>query len=142
MMADVTDQQAATTISPDDLYRTATGVIFGRIRRTHNWSLRDFGERVGVSHTSLYAVERGEAAPTIDTLARVAAVEGLDLPAILALVIDELINLGDVDTVDANAGSLSNLITAAASLTGSQRAELLGFIEYLRHRDRGLTSRP
>lgn len=116
--------------SPEDLYRGAVGAIFRRIRTDHNWSLREFGERVGVAHTSLYAVERRDNTPGIDTLGRVAASIDLSLPAMLALVNEELIG----DTAS-EPGSLASVIEAATGLTDQQRRELLSFVDYLRYRD-------
>lgn len=116
--------------SPEDLYRGAVGAIFRRIRAEREWSLRDFGERVSVAHTSLYAVERRDATPGIDTLACVAAAVDLAFPALLGLIIEEL-------TRDSSspAGSLSSVVEAATPLTDEQRREVLGFISFLRYRD-------
>lgn len=116
--------------SPEDLYRGAVGAIFRRIRAEHNWSLREFGERVGVAHTSLYAVERRDNTPGIDTLARVAATIDLTLPAMLALINEEL-----VGETRSEPGSLASVVEAATLLTDTQRREILGFIDYLRYRD-------
>jgi transcriptional regulator with XRE-family HTH domain len=118
---------------PDDQYRTAAGIVVGRIRRNHGWSLRDFASRVGVTHTSLYAIERAETAASIDTLARVGVVEGLDLPGMLSLVIDEMLRIDGGDTTTT---TLSDLLPEVMSLDASQRAELLRFIEFQRFRDR------
>jgi transcriptional regulator with XRE-family HTH domain len=108
-------------------YRAAAGAVFRQLRNERGWSLREFGERVGVAHTSLYAVERENVSPTIDTLARVAEAVDLTLPAILRLILDELTSEGDE--------SLAGLLAAASDLSVSQRSELLRFIDWLRYRD-------
>lgn len=109
----------------EEHYRAAAGVVFRRLRG--DASLRDFAERVGVAHTSLYAVERGATSPSIDTLARVGQTAGLSLAAILALILAEL--------PEATPGSLSNVLEHAARLSDSQRTELRQFIGWLRWRD-------
>lgn len=123
--------------SPEDLYRGAAGAIFRRIRTARGWSFRDFGERVGVAHTSLYAVERRDNTPGIDTLAGVAAAVDLTLPALLALITEELIRENPADP-----GSLASVAEAATPLTDEQRREVLGFIDFLRYRDARETLEP
>lgn len=113
--------------SPEAAYRSAASEVFRRLRTERNWSFRDFGERVGVAHTSLYAVERRETTPAIDTLAAVAAACDLTLPALLTLIVDEMSGSGDA--------SAAAILQAAATLDGVQRAELLRFIEWVRFRD-------
>ncbi len=113
--------------SPEAAYRMAAGEVFHRLRTERNWSFRDFGERVGVAHTSLYAVERRETTPAIDTLAAVAAACDLTLPALLTLIIDQMTASGDAST--------SAILQASASLTDTQRAEVLRFVEWLKFRD-------
>lgn len=114
-------------------FRDAAGVVFSRLRSDRGWSLREFGERVGLAHTSLYAVERNEAIPSISTLALVAEACDLSLPAILSLIVDELARDHPASSRDA---SLASVVEAAATLTDGQRRELAGFAEYLRYRDR------
>ncbi|HEX5166000.1 MAG TPA: helix-turn-helix transcriptional regulator [Thermomicrobiales bacterium] len=113
--------------SPEAAYRTAAGAVFHRLRSERNWSFRDFGERVGVAHTSLYAVERRETTPTIDTLAAVAAACELTLPAVLTLIIDEMTAAGD--------STAAAVLQATAALNDDQRAEVLRFVEWVRFRD-------
>ena len=113
--------------SPEASYRAAAGEVFRRLRTERNWSYREFGERVGVAHTSLYAVERNETTPAIDTLASVAAACDLTLPALLTLIIDQMSGTTD--------GSVSSILQAAAGLSDAQRAELLRFVEWVRFRD-------
>ena len=121
----VTEHRAPSTA--EEQYRAAAGAVFRRLRG--DASLRDFAERVGVAHTSLYAVERGEASPTIDTLARVAHAADLSLTAMLALILDEMTGVSP-------AGSLSGVLEAAAGLSEAQRAEVVAFSEWLGFRDR------
>lgn len=113
--------------SPESAYRAAAGEVFRRLRTERDWSFRDFGERVGVAHTSLYAVERRETTPAIDTLAAVAAACDLTLPALLTLIIDEMTGSGDA--------SAAAILQATAPLTDSQRVEVLRFVEWVRFRD-------
>ncbi|HUG15630.1 MAG TPA: helix-turn-helix transcriptional regulator [Thermomicrobiales bacterium] len=113
------------------VYRQAAGAVLRRLRTEAGWSLREFAERVGVAHTSLHAIERGETTPTMDTLARVAAARGLSFPAILALTLDEIIS-----TTAVGAAPLSSLLESAATLSAEQVEELMGFAEYVKHRDR------
>ena len=117
-------------LSAEDRYRAAAGAVFRTLREEKQWSLRDFGEHAGAAHTTLYAVERGETTPGIDVLDRVAAAFGLDLTALLALIIDRL------DTThDTNSGSLPALVAEFARLNAEQRREALSFITYLQYRD-------
>lgn len=113
--------------SPEANYRAAAGEVFRRLRTDRQWSFRDFGERVGVAHTSLYAVERHETTPAVDTLAAVAAACDLTLPALITLIIDEMTGSGEA--------SASAILQATATLDESQRLETLRFIEWLRYRD-------
>jgi transcriptional regulator with XRE-family HTH domain len=110
-------------------YRAAVAAVLRQLRTARGWSYREFGERVGVAHTSLYAVERLETTPAVETLAGVAAACDLALPALLALIVDAL------QPGERNA-TLAGVLTAAAPLSDAQRAELLGFIAYLRFRER------
>lgn len=114
----------------EDRYRRAAGVVFKRLREERHWSLREFGERASAAHTTLYAVERGETTPGIDVLDRVAASFGLDLAALLSLIIEELDRQGEHSGT-----SLPELVLALSQLTEQQRAEALSFIDYLRYRD-------
>lgn len=114
-------------------FKSAAGAVFRQLRSDHGWSLREFAERVGIAHTSLYAVERNETVPSIGTLASVAAACDLTLPAMLSLIIDELVRDHPTSMRDA---SLATLIENAADLTDAQRRELAGFADYLRYRDR------
>lgn len=113
--------------SPEAAYRAAAGEVFHRLRTEREWSFRDFGERVGVAHTSLYAVERRETTPAIETLAAVAAACELTLPALLTLIIDTMSDAGDT--------SAAAILQASASLNDDQRAEVLRFVEWVRFRD-------
>lgn len=116
--------------SAEDRYRAATGAVFRQLRQKRGWSFRDFGEEVGAAHTTLYSVERGETTPGIDLLDRVATAFGLDLIALLSLIIDEL------NELDSNASeSLPQLVFAFSRLSAQQRAEALRFTEYLQYRD-------
>lgn len=121
--------------SAEERYRAACGEVIGRLRARQGWSLREFGEQVGAAHTTLYAIERGEAVPGIEILDRIASACDLDLPSILRLIIDQL-------TVGAatSDSSLTDLLAAAGPLTPVQRRDLLTFIDYLRHRDRDLSA--
>jgi transcriptional regulator with XRE-family HTH domain len=120
------------TISPDTIraaeeqYRAAAGGVFRRLRG--DASLRDFADRVGVAHTSIYAVERGDATPSLDTLVRVAQTADLSLAALLALILDEMRG-------PSPDGSLNGVLEASAGLSAAQRAEVQRFIEWLRWRD-------
>lgn len=118
-------------MTAEDRYRTAAGAVFRRLREQRGWSLRDFGEHAGAAHTSLYAVERGETTPGIDVLDRVAVAFGVDLTALLSLIIDQLDHQRD-----SAGGSLPELVLAFSRLNSQQRGEALTFIEYLQHRDR------
>jgi transcriptional regulator with XRE-family HTH domain len=120
-------------MSAEDRYRAAAGAVFGRLRQERGWSFRDFGEKVGAAHTTLYAVERGETTPGIDLLDRVATVFGLNLIALLALIIDELAESGPEER-----DSLPHLVVSFSRLKGPQRAEALRYIEYLQYRDDGV----
>ena len=113
--------------SPEATYRAAAGEVFHRLRTERNWSFRDFGERVGVAHTSLYAVERRETTPAIDTLAAVAAACDLTLPALLTLIIDQMTGTG--------VSSAAAILQASAPLNDAQRAEVLRFVEWVKFRD-------
>lgn len=111
----------------EERYRRAAGAVFSRLRAGQGWSLREFAERVGdVAHTSLYAVERGESTPSFDVLGRVAATFGLDLTAMLLLIIDEL---------DPEPSDLGRLLREFRELNPEQQSELLTFIEFIRYRD-------
>jgi transcriptional regulator with XRE-family HTH domain len=109
-------------------FRVATSAVLRRVRSDNGWSFREFGERVGVAHTSLYAAERAEATSSIDTLGRIARAVGLTFPALLALILDEL-------THDDGGVSLASVTEAAGTLTDRQRAELLAYADFLRFRD-------
>lgn len=115
------------SVGYEDRYRQAAGRVFGRLRAERGWSLRDFAERAGTAHTSLYAVERGEATPGIDVLGRVAAAAGLDLTGILLLIVEEL---------DPEPGGLGETLKALQSLSPAQQREVQRFIEFLQYRDR------
>ncbi|MCO5177827.1 MAG: helix-turn-helix domain-containing protein [Thermomicrobiales bacterium] len=114
-------------------FKAAAGAVFRQLRSDHGWSLREFAERVGIAHTSLYAVERNETVPSIGTLASVAAACDLTLPAMLSLIIDALLRDHPTSMRDA---SLAALMENAADLTDAQRRELAGFADFLRYRDR------
>lgn len=122
---------AERTSSAEDRYRIAAGAVFETLRKQQGWSLREFGERVGAAHTSLYAVEKGETTPGIDVLDRVASAFGMDLQALLALIIDRL-----NDLQPAKEDSLPKLILAFARLPAEQRKEALQYIDYLEYRSR------
>ena len=113
--------------SPEAAYRAAAGAVFHRLRTEREWSYRDFGERVGVAHTSLYAVERRETTPAIETLAAVATACELTLPALLTLIIDAMTETGD--------SSAAAILQASASLNDDQRREVLRFVEWVRFRE-------
>ena len=113
--------------SPEAAYRAAAGEVFHRLRTERSWSFRDFGERVGVAHTSLYAVERRETTPAIDTLAAVAAACDLTLPALLTLIIDQMTGTGE--------SSAAAILQATAPLNDGQRTEVLRFVEWVKFRD-------
>jgi transcriptional regulator with XRE-family HTH domain len=117
------------SLTAEERYRASCGQVFARLRARHGWSLREFGEHANAAHTTLYAIERGEAVPGIDILDRVAAACGIDLPAIMRMIIDGLQR-------DPMATPLTDLLLAIEPLTAAQRGELLSFIDYLRHRDR------
>lgn len=101
--------------------------MFGRLRAERGWSLRDFAERAGAAHTSLYAVERGEATPGIDMLGRVAGAVGIDLTGMLLLIVEEL---------DPEPGGFGEALKALQSLSPAQQREVLRFIDFLQYRDR------
>ena len=124
-------EMAERNSSPEDRYRIAAGAVFETLRKQQGWSLREFGERVGAAHTSLYAVEKGETTPGIDVLNRVASAFGMDLQALLALIIDRL-----NDLQPAKEDSLPELILAFARLPAKQRKEALQYIDYLEYRSR------
>lgn len=129
-----TDERDGSQLSAEQQYRAAAGAVFRRLRAEHRWSLREFGERVGVAHTSLYAVEREETSPSTDTLAGVAAAVELTLAGLLALIVDEM-------TGEPGDGSLAAAVVDLRTLSASQRRELIGFAEYLRFRDRSVEAR-
>lgn len=114
----------------EDWYRAACGVVVKRLREGRAWSYREFAEHAGAAHTSLYEIERGNNTPGIDVLARVAAACDLTLPALLALIVDELRAAHASDPA-----SLSAVTEAAADLTDAQRAEAARFMTWLRVRD-------
>jgi transcriptional regulator with XRE-family HTH domain len=114
----------------EDWYRAACGVVFKQLREGHGWTYRQFAERAGTSHTGLYEVERGNSTPGIDLLAHVAAACDLTLPALLALIVDEL-GAGR-GTAPASLGAVPE---AARALDEAQRAELARYAAWLRHRD-------
>ena len=116
----------------EDWYRAACGQVFKQLRSGRNWSYREFGERAGTSHTGLYEIERGNNTPGIDLLARVAEACDLSLPALLALIVDEL-RAGR----DAPPSALGAVMEAARELSGAQRAELTRYAAWLRFRDGG-----
>ena len=101
----------------EDWYRAACGVVFKQLREGHGWAYRQFAEQAGTSHTGLYEIERGNSTPGIDLLARVAAACELTLPALLALIVDEL-RAGR----DAAPASLGAVTEAARALDEAQRA--------------------
>ena len=115
--------------SAEDRYRIAAGAVFKALRSQKGWSLRDFGEHVGAAHTTLYAVERGETTPGIDVMDRVATAFGLDLPALLSLIVDQL-----HQQQPSGSGSLAELISAFTRLAPEQRSEAVRYIEYLQYR--------
>jgi transcriptional regulator with XRE-family HTH domain len=115
----------------EERYRRACGAVIGRLRAQQGWSLRDFGQQVGAAHTTLYAIERGDAVPGIEILDHVAVACGLDLPALLRLIVDEL-----ATTPSGGTTNLGAIVTAAGDLSAAQRRDLLGFVDYLRYRDR------
>lgn len=117
--------------TPEARYRAAAGAVVRRLRTDAGGSLREFAEQVGVAHTSLHAVERGDTTPTVDTLARIGESRGLELPAMLALIVDAI-----DDEPAGDEGSLSRLLSAAAALTAEQVNEVLGFIDFITFRDR------
>lgn len=127
----MTDNAIDTATNAEELYRQAAGAVLRRLRDERDWSLRQFAEHVGVAHTSLHAVERGETTPTMDTLARVAASRGLSFPAILALILHEI-----GASQHPSPSALSTLLESAASLDDRQLSEVVGFVEYLKFRDR------
>ena len=108
-------------------YRRAAGKVFLSLRSEQNWSLREFADRVGgVAHTSLYAVERGESTPSIDVLGRVAACFGMDLGAILLMIIDQL---------DPEPSDLDSLFRRYRTLSTNQRADLAAYIEFMKYKE-------
>jgi transcriptional regulator with XRE-family HTH domain len=131
-------ERGAAFDSAEDWYRAAAGMVLRRLREAHGWSYREFGEKAGAAHTTLYVVERGEATPGIDLLERVAEAGGLTLTALLTLIVDEMHAARLLASVSGGAAGvpLADVVEAAADLTPSQRAELLAFIDYLRFRDR------
>lgn len=122
-------ETTANSRNAEGRYRIAAGAVFRALRNKQGWSLREFGERVGAAHTTLYAVERGETTPGIDVLDRVAAAFGMDLRSLLALIIDQL-HEQDGNSQD----SLADLIFGLSRLSADQRAEALRYIEYLQYR--------
>lgn len=122
-------ETTAGSRNAEDRYRIAAGAVFRALRNKQGWSLREFGERVGAAHTTLYAVERGETTPGIDVLDRVAAAFGMDLRALLALIIDQL-----DEQEGRSQGSLPELVFAFTTLSPDQRADALRYIEYLQYR--------
>jgi len=126
-----TVESAEPTISVEDRYRIAAGAVFQTLRNQQGWSLREFGVRVGAAHTSLYAVERGETTPGIDVLDRVARAFGMDLQALLAMIIDRLNDLQPAEN-----DSLPELIVAFARLPAELRKKALQYIDYLEYRSR------
>ena len=111
----------------ENRYRKATGTVVATFRERNGWSLREFASHVGdVSHTSLYAIERGESTPSIDVLGRIAATFGMDLSAMLLLIIDGL---------DPEPAGLSDLLSHFRRLTVDQRDEVAMFMQFIGYRD-------
>ncbi|HHX26707.1 MAG TPA: helix-turn-helix transcriptional regulator, partial [Firmicutes bacterium] len=52
------------------------GVRLKKIRTNSGMSARDLADKVGVSASFIYQLERGEAAPSYSTLKRIASVLG------------------------------------------------------------------
>ncbi|QGM46035.1 helix-turn-helix domain-containing protein [Methylocystis heyeri] len=61
----------------------ALAARLGREREARGWSLAELAERSGVSKAMLSKVERAEASPTANTLARIATAYGLTLANLL-----------------------------------------------------------
>lgn len=116
-------------IRAEDRYRAACGRIFHSLRTQRNWSLREFGEHAGAAHTTLYAIERGDAVPGIDILDRAAVACGLDLATLMRLIIDQL------DPIP-NQTPLVELLRSLEELSPDQRREVLSYAGYLEYRDR------
>lgn len=123
------DEIAPGFATAEDWYRAACGVVFKQLREGHGWTYRQFAEQAGTSHTGLYEIERGNSTPGIDLLARVAAACELTLPALLALIVDEL---GAARAAPASLGAVTE---AARALDDAQRAELARYAAWLRVRD-------
>lgn len=111
-------------------YRAACGAVIGHLRAARGWSLREFAREVGTAHTTLYAIERGDAIPGIDILDRIASACGLDLPTVLRLIADQL-----VAGAHSTEPTLLDVLAAVQDLSPSQRRELLTFVAFLRYRD-------
>src|SRR5918998_1628292 len=75
---------AVTVAAPDQLQ---IGPRVRSLREAMGLSLRDLGERAGVSAPMLSQVERGETSPTLATAQRIAS--GLDLSLSQLLRLDE-----------------------------------------------------
>lgn len=104
-------------------YRQATGKVIGRLRAERGWSYREFAERVGTSHTNLYAAERGEATPGLDVLGHIAQVAGLDLAGLLMLVVAEM-----------SGEPRATLLTTTGQLPDRDLVFLSELAEFLLHR--------
>ncbi len=113
-------------LSYEDQYRHAVGIVFRRLRADLGLSLRDFAERVGTSHTNLYAAEKGETTPGIDVIGGVATACGLNLTEILYEIVDQLAD---------DPGSVSGMISDLNKMTARDRREARQFIDFLKYRE-------
>jgi transcriptional regulator with XRE-family HTH domain len=103
----------------------AVGPRVRALREAMGFSLRDLGERAGVSAPMLSQVERGETSPTLAVAARIAA--GLDLSLSQLLRLDEAEGVSVVRRAERRAGGPSGRGHGYEILTPplpGQRAEL------------------
>ncbi len=86
-MPEATDQgrdgAAAHLPGEPDLGFPRPGEVLRRLRAQHGWSLREVGERCGLSPSFLGAVERGESDIALERLARLARVFDHDVGSFL-----------------------------------------------------------
>ncbi len=124
------------------LFRRAAAVVFRQLRTERGWSYREFGERVGIAHTSLHAVERADQTPSIETLSMLAQASSVSFLDLLSRIISEVHRLAAADAgagtdVDANRAAMLrfDLLQAAQALQPEQQEELARYAAWLAWRD-------
>lgn len=122
------------------LFRRAAAVVFRQLRTERGWSYREFGERVGIAHTSLHAVERADQTPSIETLSLLAQASSVSFLDLLSRIIAEVHRLAAADAsaeTDANHAAMLRfeLLRAAQTLQPEQQEELTRYAAWIAWRD-------